>query len=150
LKLQKEPTDVADLARDAIAAFAGEAASRGVALHLDAPASLAPIEIDPVRVRQVVANLLSNAVQHTPANGSIHVRVTGAPDGGVSVAVQDTGSGMTDDELAHAFDRFYRGMDSRGTGLGLTIARNLVVAHGGEIQASSEKGAGTTFTIRIP
>jgi two-component system OmpR family sensor kinase/two-component system sensor histidine kinase BaeS len=150
LKLQKEPTDIADLARDAVAAFEGEAASRGITLRLDAAAALAPIEIDPVRVRQVLANLLSNAVRHTPANGSVQLHVTGATDGAVTVAVQDTGSGMTAEELAHAFDRFYRGSDSRGTGLGLTIARNLIIAHGGEIQASSEKGRGTTFTIRIP
>jgi signal transduction histidine kinase len=149
LKLQKESIDVAELARDAVAAFAAEAASRGVTLALDAPASLTPIEIDPVRIREVLANLLSNALRHTPANGSVHVRVTPAANGRVSIAVQDTGSGMTSDELAHAFDLFYRGSDSRGTGLGLTIAKNLVTAHGGEIQASSEKGLGTTVTLTL-
>src|SRR5262249_35860965 len=149
LKLQKEPIDLADLARDAVAAFEAEAASRDVALRVDAPASLAPIEIDPVRVREVLANLLSNALRHTPASGSVDVRVPTA-NGAVSVAVEDTGSGMTADELAHAFDRFYRGSDSRGTGLGLTIAKTLVAAHGGEIHASSEKNQGTTIIVTIP
>jgi signal transduction histidine kinase len=76
--------------------------------------------------------------------------VTAAPGGAASMAVQDTGSGMTADELAHAFDRFYRGSDSRGTGLGLTIAKSLVTAHGGEIRAASEKGQGTTITVTFP
>jgi two-component system OmpR family sensor kinase/two-component system sensor histidine kinase BaeS len=149
LVLQKEPIDVADLARDAVAAFERDAASRGVTLVVEAPESLAPIPIDPVRVREVIANVLSNALRHTPANGSVHVRVT-ASSSAVAVAVQDTGSGMTADELAHAFDRFYRGSESRGTGLGLTIAKSLVAAHGGEITASSERGQGTTIVVTLP
>src|SRR5262245_1928704 len=149
LKLQKEPVDVAELARDAAAAFERDAASRGVALALDAPPSLAPIEIDPVRVREVLANLLSNALRHTPRDGSVHVRISPG-NGAIAVEVRDTGSGMTPEETARAFDRFYKGSDSRGTGLGLTIARSLVAAHGGEIHATSEKGRGTTIAFTIP
>jgi signal transduction histidine kinase len=150
LKLQKEPIDVGDLARDVVAAFASESAARGVTLALDAPASLAPIEIDVVRVREILANLLSNALQHTPPRGSVRVRVAATGSGAVEVEVRDTGSGMTPDETARAFDRFYKGSDSRGTGLGLTIAKSLVTAHGGEIHASSEKGRGTTIAFTVP
>jgi len=150
LKLQKEPTDVTDLARDAVAAFADEAASRHITLTLDAPAALAPAEIDAVRVREVMTNLLSNALRHTPGNGSVLVRVAAADNGAIAVEVRDTGSGMTPEETARVFDRFYKGSDSRGTGLGLTIARSLVAAHGGEIRASSEKGRGTTVAFTLP
>src|SRR5262249_1680935 len=124
--------------------------SRGVALSLDAPEGLAPIEIDSVRIREVIANLLSNALRHTPAHGSVRIGVAATGNGMLAVEVSDTGSGMTADELAHAFDRFYRGSDSRGTGLGLTIARGLVRAHGGEIRASSEPGRGTTIRVTLP
>jgi two-component system sensor histidine kinase BaeS len=74
-----------------------------------------------------------------------------APDRSrVQVQVRDTGSGMSPDEVAHAFDRFYKGQGSRGSGLGLTIAKNLITAHGGEIRAASEIGRGTTITFTIP
>jgi signal transduction histidine kinase len=149
LKLQKELTDLGGLARDAARALAGDAAARHVTLEVDAAEDLAPIAIDPVRIREVLTNLLSNALRHTPAGGSVAVRVAATP-GGISVDVSDTGTGMTPDEVARAFDRFYKGPESRGSGLGLTIARGLVVAHGGEIRASSETGSGTTisFTLR--
>jgi signal transduction histidine kinase len=80
----------------------------------------------------------------------VAVRVAAAPSGGISVDVRDTGTGMTPDDVARAFDRFYKGPESRGSGLGLTIARGLVVAHGGEIHASSEIGRGTTVTFTLP
>ena len=154
LKLQKESIDVASLAREAAAAFAGDATARGVTLDVDAPAALPPIEIDPVRVREVMTNLLSNALRHTPAGGSVHVRVSESripnPESRITIEVHDTGSGMTPEELAHAFDRFYKGTESRGSGLGLTIARSLIAAHGGEIHASSEQGRGTTIAFTLP
>jgi two-component system OmpR family sensor kinase/two-component system sensor histidine kinase BaeS len=154
LKLQKESINVASLAREAAAAFAGDAAARGVTLDVDAPAVLPPIEIDPVRIREVMTNLLSNALRHTPAGGSVHVRVSESqipnPESRITIEVHDTGSGMTPEELAHAFDRFYKGAESRGSGLGLTIARNLIAAHGGEIHASSEPQRGTTIAFTLP
>ena len=150
LKLQRESIDLGDLARDVVRAFAADAAARQVTLTIDAPADLAPIDVDPVRIREVLTNLLSNALRHTPAHGSIDVRVAQASDGGLSVEVRDTGRGMTAEEIARAFDRFYKGSDSRGTGLGLTIARSLVAAHGGEIRASSDRGGGTTMTFTLP
>ena len=150
LKLQKESIDVADLARDVGHAFGGDAAARQVTLTVDAPADLAPVEVDPLRIREVLTNLLSNALRHTPAGGAVAVRVAPAATAGVSVEVRDTGRGMTAEEIARAFDRFYKGSDSRGTGLGLTIARSLVTAHGGEIRASSAPGGGTTITFTLP
>jgi signal transduction histidine kinase len=149
LKLQREPTDVASLARDVVSAFGNEASTRGVALTADAPADVASIEIDPVRIREVIGNLVSNALRHTPAGGSVTVRARDA-DAGVELQVHDTGSGMTPEDLARAFDRFYKSPGSRGSGLGLTIARNLVVAHGGSIRAASEPGGGTTVTVALP
>ena len=104
-----------------------------------------------MRIREVITNLLSNALRHTPPGGSVAVRVATADGRAVAVEVQrhrqrdDAG-----DELARAFDRFYKGSGSRGSGLGLTIARNLVAAHGGEIHASSEPGRGTTIAFTLP
>jgi signal transduction histidine kinase len=150
LTLQKELTDVGGLARDVTRTFANQAAASDVTLDVDAPADLAPLAIDEVRIREVLTNLLSNALRHTPARGSIDVHVAPAPSGGISVAVRDTGTGMTEEEMARAFERFQKGPGSRGSGLGLTIARSLVVAHGGEMQASSQAGRGTTITFTLP
>jgi len=149
LKLQREPTDVAALARDIASAFAGDASARGVALTVDAPSEIAPIDVDPVRIREVIANLVSNALRYTPTGGSVTVRASAGRDA-VTIDVRDTGSGMTKEDLARAFDRFYKGQSSRGSGLGLTIARNLVTAHGGSIQATSEPGRGSTITFTLP
>ena len=150
LKLQKESTDLGDLTRDVVRAFGGQATAQNVTLDVDAPADLAPIDIDPVRIREVISNLLSNALRHTPPRGSIDVRVAATSNGAMTVDVRDTGSGMTPEEIARAFDRFYKGSESRGTGLGLTIARSLVAAHGGDIHASSAQGRGTTITFTLP
>jgi signal transduction histidine kinase len=150
LKLQKEVTDVLDLARGVVGAFDAEAAARGVTLRVDGREDVAPLSIDPLRVREVLGNLLSNGVRHTPSGGSVEIRVVGADDG-VIVEVRDTGEGMSSDELARAFERFYKGApSSHGSGLGLTIARNLVRAHGGEMTAASRPGHGTTMTFTLP
>ena len=150
LRLEREPTDVADLAREVGGAFSGEARSRGVRVEVEADAELAPIDVDPLRIREVLGNLVSNALRHTPVGGLVTLRVGAAVGGGVVIEVRDTGSGMASEELAHAFDRFYRGPRSRGSGLGLSIARGLVSAHGGEIRAASEPGQGTTIAFTVP
>ena len=150
LKLHKQPVDPADLVRDAVRAYAADAERRGVTLSVDAPDDLPSIEIDPVRIREVITNLLSNALHHTPAGGSVAVRAAADTDGRLSITVRDTGRGMTSAEIARAFDRFYKGTESRGSGLGLTIARSLVAAHGGEIHAESTPGDGTTIAFTVP
>jgi signal transduction histidine kinase len=149
LQLQKELTDVAELAREVVRAFTTEASARHVALSVDASAGLPHIVIDAVRIRQVLNNLVSNALQHTPAEGSIHISVTPTDDTWMLVQVHDTGRGMTQEELDRAFDRFHKGPDSRGSGLGLPIARNLVLAHGGEMRATSQLGSGTTISFTL-
>jgi signal transduction histidine kinase len=148
LTLQKEPTDITALARDVARTFDAEAASRQVALSVHGAAATAPA--DPLRVREVLTNLIDNAVRHTPADGSVDVTVAVDSGGGVMVDVRDTGSGMTAEEIERAFDRFHKGPESRGSGLGLTIARSFVVAHGGEIRASSAVGSGTTVSFTLP
>ena len=149
LTLQKEPADLSALAADAVRAAADEASARGIAITVTTSAGLPAVDVDPVRIREVIGNLLTNAIRHTPAGGSIDVRVRRQGDA-IGIDVRDTGEGMTADDLAHAFDRFHKGTASRGSGLGLTIARNLVRAHGGEITLASEPGRGTTATVTLP
>jgi len=150
LELQKEATDVRELAREVVRAFTSEASSRQVALSVDASAGLPHIVIDAVRIRQVLNNLVSNALQHTPAGGSIGIRVASTNETKILVQVHDSGMGMTQEELERAFERFHKGPDSRGSGLGLPIARNLVLAHGGEMRAASQPGSGTTISFTLP
>jgi two-component system OmpR family sensor kinase/two-component system sensor histidine kinase BaeS len=149
LHLQKEPTDLAVLIQDVVRSFSVEAQGRHLSLGVDAPPDLPLITVDPLRIREVVANLVSNALNHTPAGGTVSIAAT-ALNERVVVTVTDTGSGIAPDELPKIFDRFYKGRSSRGSGLGLTIARNLVAAHGGAIRAESLPGRGTTVTFTLP
>jgi signal transduction histidine kinase len=123
-----------------------------VSVSLDAAADLPLVDLDPLRIREVIANVLANALRHTPAGGSISVTVRrSSVDGrdGISVTVADTGTGIAPEDLPRVFDRFYKGRSSSGSGLGLTIARNLVRAHGGEIRAESRPGHGTSITFTV-
>jgi two-component system OmpR family sensor kinase/two-component system sensor histidine kinase BaeS len=149
LALQKEPTDLAILVHEVVGSFAAEAGAAQVTVRVASAADLPLVEVDPLRIRQVLANLLSNALRHTAPGGSIAVAAE-AVDGSIAVRVTDTGAGIPAEELPKIFDRFYKGPASRGSGLGLTIARNLVVAHGGEIRAESQVGQGTTITVLVP
>ena len=102
----------------------------------------------------MVANLLSNAIHYNRPGGSVLVRTVSAP-GAAVLAVSDTGPGITPDELPHVFERFYRADKARSNeagraGLGLTIAKAIVEAHGGTLRAASEAGKGSTFTVRLP
>ena len=149
LTLQKESTDVAILVNETAASFASEAAERHIQLDVDVAPNLPLVDIDPVRIREVLTNLVSNALRHTPAAGRVTVTVSTRPNAMV-FAVSDTGQGIPANDLPRIFDRFYKGHGSRGSGLGLTIARNLVVAHGGEIHAESVEREGTTMTFSVP
>ncbi len=148
LQLQREPTDLVALAREAVRTLEPAASASGIMLAVNGVAA-ASAEIDPVRIREVLTNLLSNALRHTPTGGNVTVRISGE-DRNVSVRVEDSGAGMTAEDLARAFDRFHKGTESYGSGLGLTIAKGLVVAHGGKISASSEPGRGTTIAFTLP
>jgi signal transduction histidine kinase len=149
LALHREPTDPELLVADVVRSFESAAATAGVELMAAIEGDLPIVEIDPVRIREVLSNLVANALRHTPAGGRVVIQ--GATEAGwLRLAVVDTGRGVAPDLLPHIFDRFVTGDDSRGSGLGLAIARQLVVAHGGEISADSVLGAGTTILVRLP
>ena len=148
LSLERDSVELGQLATDLAAGFTAQADAAGVRLTVDAPES-AWIEADPERMRQVLANLVANALRATPRDGSVTIRVREGSDG-AEIAVSDTGTGIPAEELERVFERFYRSPESRGSGLGLPIAREIVRAHGGTIEARSEPGAGTTMTVRLP
>ena len=111
--------------------------------------------IDPQRVREVLMNLLSNALRYTPRGGKVRIHLTesGADTQGtrsVTISVEDSGPGIDASILPHVFDRFYKSSDSGGMGLGLSIAKYLVEAHHGRIWAESEVGQGATISFTIP
>ena len=149
LKLQREPTDVGLLIRDVLASFQGKADVAQVQLCATLPTALPQLEIDPVRVREVISNLIGNALRYTPAGGKVEVLAEVAA-GHITTTVRDTGKGIAPEALPHIFDRFYKDRDSAGSGLGLAIAKQLVVAHGGQIHAQSVLGAGTVISFTLP
>ena len=145
--------DVGDLIRQTTATFALAAESRGVHVHTDVEPGPLLVNADPDRLAQVVRNLLSNALRHTPEGGRIDIRAF-RQDGHVCVEVQDTGPGIPPEHLPHVFDRFWRGDPSRaretgGSGLGLSIARSLIHAMGGRIGVNSQVGQGSTFWVEL-
>ncbi|MEV4055008.1 HAMP domain-containing sensor histidine kinase [Amycolatopsis sp. NPDC049688] len=153
LRLHPEPLDAAELAHHVAAAHADRAAAAGVTLTVSADGGTA-VHADPVRLRQVVGNLVTNAVRHTPPGGRVTIRVSSTVDV-VTLAVADTGTGIAAADLPHVFDRFWRAEKSRsrqtgGSGLGLAIVRHLVQAHGGTVTVESEVDTGSTFTVRLP
>lgn len=149
LHLQKESTDLTILLNETAASFRAQAQHQDVSLSIEASANLPNVDADPARIRQVLENLIANALRYTPRGGAIRVSGTVDKSGNVFLAVQDTGRGIPTGELPHIFERFYKASDSRGTGLGLAIAKSLVEAHNGEIWVESEVGKGTTFFVEL-
>jgi signal transduction histidine kinase len=149
LRLHRERVDPSALAQDAAAAFRSRADRAGVGLDCRAAGPVPEVEVDPMRIGEVLANLLTNAIRHTPSGGSVRVVVEPDP-GGVAFTVADTGPGIDPRDLPHVFDRFVKSADSGGAGLGLAIARSLVEAHGGRIAAESAPGQGTTMRFVVP
>ncbi len=150
LKLQREPTDLGVLLNEVIASFRGQAQSGGVSLSVEAaPPEVPLIDIDPARIRQVLANLIANALRYTTTGGSIRVQCE-LRDKVIVVTVSDTGRGIAAQDLPHIFERYTKSSDSRGSGLGLAIAKDLVEAHGGQISTESVVGQGTTITFTLP
>ena len=153
LSLYREPVSPADVVADAVGAFGAAAGEAGVLLEGRADAGLPELFADPVRVREVLENLIANALHHTPAGGAVTVDAAAATiDAGRAVAfrVADTGSGIAPDELPFVFERFRKSADSGGAGLGLAISKRLVEAHGGEIEAESHPNRGTTIRFSMP
>jgi len=154
LPMQRQPIAPAGLLDRLAAAYAPQAAARGIALTTAAAPELPAIHADPERLAQVLGNLINNALRYTPDGGRITLaaRTHGSA---VVLEVQDNGAGIAADALPHIFDRFYRGDPARGqangeSGLGLAIAKSIVEAHGGTITATSAPGQETTFTIALP
>ena len=149
LTLQKEPTDLVELVRDVVTSLAPEADGKSVSLAVTPSTETAMVNLDSVRIREVLTNLVSNAIRHSARNSAVVISIS-EMTGTVKVIVRDVGEGMSPDEVARMFDRFYKGTGSRGSGLGLAIAKGIVTAHGGEIRASSELGKGTTVEFSLP
>ena len=162
LALHIQTCDLVDLARKAVAALQPQAEAKGIRISMEAPDG-APAQADPERLGQVLRNLLANAANYAPARGNIRIEVSRGDgevevsrgDGEVEVSVEDTGTGIPEEEVPYVFERFYRVDKSRsratgGVGLGLTIARRLVEAHGGRITVQSQVGEGSTFTFTLP
>lgn len=153
LTVRPEDVDVAALARAAVEAIQPRAAERSILLDT-APVEPARAWADPLRLRQVLDNLIGNAVKYNHDGGEVTVgtRTSGET---TWIVVRDTGVGITEDEMAGLFERFYRASSIRergigGTGLGLAISRDLIRAHGGEITVQSTPGAGSSFIVRLP
>ncbi|MFI7545398.1 sensor histidine kinase [Actinoplanes sp. NPDC049599] len=153
LRYNRAPADLADLVGAGAIVHRAVAAEAGIALTVDVPAPVW-VEADPDRLRQVLGNLLTNALRYTDAGGHVLVRVREV-DGAAVLTVRDTGVGMSPADLARVFDRFWRADPARqratgGTGLGLTIAQRIVRDHQGRITVTSEPGDGTTFSVHLP
>ena len=149
LTLHREPASAVALVEDAVAGHRPLAERRGVTLTAELDGEEPELDVDPTRIRQVLANLLSNAVRHTPAGGTVTVAVEAGP-GAVRITVRDTGPGFPPERLDDLFDRAALPADARGSGLGLSIARDLVVAHGGTIAAENRSGGGAAVTVTLP
>ena len=150
LPLHREPTDLRVLAADVVASHRPAADAGGVRLVDTGDLSLVT-SVDPVRVSEILGNLVANALRHTPRGGRVTVDVR--VDGGEAVlSVADTGEGIPAEDLDRVFDRFHRRADSGGSGLGLTIVRDLAAAHGGTVAVESDgiAGHGATFRVRLP
>ena len=152
LKLNRVPSSLSDLISDTIESFSERAKQHGVAVNGSAANDIDVANIDAQLIARVIANLVDNAIRHTPHGGSVNVIATRSQDG-VSVEVRDTGEGLKSEDLPHLFDQFYRGEKSRsratgGAGLGLAIAKGIIEAHGGKIGVENlDRGARFFFTI---
>jgi len=149
LALHREAIDVGALVRETVESFASRAEPAGVSLEAAVSSGLPEADADPVRAREILTNLIANALRYTPRGG--HVTVTArAEDAALLIDVRDTGAGIAPERIGRIFDRFYKSPESRGAGPGLAIAKQLVEAHGGEISATSVLGQGTTIRFTLP
>ena len=152
LRLVLAPVPVAELVRQVAAAYQPDGAAAAVTVTADAPEDLT-VEGDALRLRQLLGNLVSNAVRHTPRGGSVTLSAR-ADEDRVELVVADDGEGIDTPDLPHVFDRFWRADPSRtrasgGSGLGLAIVRQLAEAHGGTVSVTSAPGEGARFVVRL-
>ncbi|PJB50109.1 MAG: two-component sensor histidine kinase, partial [Chloroflexi bacterium CG_4_9_14_3_um_filter_45_9] len=154
LKLNHQIEDIHNVIKQTVAMKQTQAAAKGLFISIELPDKLPLVNIDSQRISQVLRNLLENAIAHTENGGTIMVTAE-KQDNWVKVSVTDTGEGIPAEELPNIFERFYRVDKSRtratgGSGLGLTIAKSLVEAHGGKIEVQSEIGKGSRFIFTVP
>ncbi len=154
LRLRLELLRVEEVIAETMDALRPQVELAGIRLAFEPGAGTAPVQADPQRLSRVLYNLVQNAIRHTPSDGAIVLRTAAAP-GGVEVAVSDNGEGIAREDVPFVFDRFYRGEKSRsrehgGSGLGLSIARGIVEAHGGRIWVEAGEGRGATFAFTLP
>ena len=163
LQLRREPTQLASLIQEAVTSFESQAIEKEISVGLSL-ADVDDIQVDPLRIREVLSNILSNALRYTPRGGKVDVGLMesgvglesdalsgeGVSKRGVTVFVHDSGPGIESSDLPHIFDRFYKSSDSGGMGLGLSIAKYIIEAHGGKIWAESEAGKGTKISFSVP
>jgi len=155
LKLERVKTNIVELITHAVEPFRLQAQSSKVELNLELASSLPPIELDVDRITQVIRNLLSNALRHTPEGGQVIVTCKSNKPHELLTTVSDTGEGIVPDDLPYVFDRFYRADKSRsrssgGSGIGLAIVKQLVEAHGGKVWVESQPGRGALFGFTLP
>jgi signal transduction histidine kinase len=153
--LDLRPDDIRSSVEQAVEQSTPTARRRGVGLSVDLPNTPIRVRHDPVRIGQVVSNLVGNAIKFTPPRGTVTIRVRPALDGGAVIEVADTGVGIDAGELPRIFDRFFRGSHASeargsGSGLGLSIVKSIVEMHGGTVAVTSRPGAGSTFTVTLP
>jgi two-component system sensor histidine kinase BaeS len=161
LKLELHSIDFAELVQRKISQFEVSAQHQNIRLIIDSQKEIPPVNVDSKRIEQVMSNLLSNAIRHTPPGGQITVSLktikedSTTPKASLLVSVADTGEGIPAEHLPYIFERFYRVENSRsrsegGAGLGLAIVKQMVQAHGGKVRVESQTGQGTTFYIALP
>jgi len=154
LQLDVEPVEVGKLVHEVVNRVQGTARAKDITLDVRLPDAPLMVSSDDQRLAQVLLNLLSNALQHTPPDGQVTVDARQV-EGEIHVRVQDTGKGIPAKDLPHIFDRLHRAdrarsRDTGGSGLGLSITRSLVEAHGGRIWAHSTEDEGSAFTFALP
>ena len=148
LVLNREPVDPTALVHDVLASFKAQSEAAEVNLAGDLDYGIPMVDVDPARMRSAIANVISNAIRHTPPGGSVRVGVQSAEDQ-VVIAVTDTGEGIPAKLLPRVFERFVKAPTSTGSGLGLAIVHDIVTAHGGKIEIESTQGIGTAVRITL-
>jgi len=154
LKLNLTSTDMVELVRRVVSNYEVTASGKNVRIKLQEVTQVPDIRIDPVRIEQVISNLLTNSIRYTPSDGNITVSVK-SEEASLVISVADTGEGIAPEDLPHVFERFYRSGSSRarkegGTGLGLAVVKQMVEAHGGKVRVESKMGTGSVFSIFLP
>jgi signal transduction histidine kinase len=150
LPIRKEPTDLAQVASETLGKYRNQAEAKGIELRWEVEENLPLVFADPLRIGQVLTNLILNALHHTPAGGQITLAMQANQTGGVKVELRDNGIGIPAEDLPHIFDRFTKSPGSGGSGLGLAIVKSLVEAHEGQVSAESTVGEGTTINVELP